>query len=114
MDAQLTPLMPPSFRGPEIISSGNPHATNAALARGEVAMFGFVEEHRVLIIEILQLGAFDLFSNKSLDRLHMLGIFHDHERESIADGFGAACPADAMDVILRVVRYIEIDDVAHV
>ena len=114
MGAQLSRLMPPSFRWPEIVSSGDSHATNAALARGEVAMPGFVEKHRVLVVEILELGAFDLFSNHPFDRLHMFGVFHNHERERVAAGFGAAGPADAMDVILRVVRHIEIDDVADV
>jgi len=106
--------MPPSFGRPKIIPAGNPHATDAALARGEIAMTGFVKEHCVLVVEILQLGAFDLFSNKPFDRLHMFGIFHDHERKGVAASLGATGPADAMDVILRVVRHIEINDVAHV
>ena len=45
---------------------------------------------------------------------HVLAVLGDHEREGVAGGLRPAGAADAVDVVLRVLRHVVVDDVADV
>src|SRR5215218_2297041 len=57
-------------------------------------------------------GARDLMADQLLDAVDRFGILTRGERDSDALHAGAASAADAVDVIVRLPRNVEIDDVA--
>ena len=44
----------------------------------------------------------------------MLTILGHHDSEGIPGGCGTACPANAMDVVLGMLRHVVVDDMADV
>src|SRR3954465_5476987 len=90
-------------------------AMGAAAADGTftaLARFGF-EERGVEIRKIFQLQARDLLPHETFDRLERCQFLAVHQGEGVARILSAAGPADAMDVIFRVLRHVVIDHVAY-
>jgi hypothetical protein len=77
-------------------------------------VFFFIKERGVLVVEVGQLHALNLLIDESLNGGNVLGIFGGHEGERIASGLGAPGAADAMNVILGMLRNVEVDDVADI
>lgn len=61
--------------------------------------------------KVRELFTSDFLADEFLDIADLATLFSDHDSEGIARGLRAAGAADAMHVILRVERDIEIDDV---
>jgi hypothetical protein len=74
----------------------------------------FIKERGVLVVEVGQFHALDLLIDKSLDGSDVLGIFGGHEGEGVAGGLRPTGAADAVNVILRMLGDVEINDVADV
>src|SRR5439155_12026352 len=110
--SRQTSSPPPPGRA-EIITAAQPDAARAALVRGLLVAF-LVENHGVFVVKILQLHALDSLRDEALDRLHVPRVLRHHQRERVAAGLGTAGPANPMHVILRVLRRVEVDDVADV
>src|ERR1044072_5549206 len=56
---------------------------------------------------------FDRLSDELLDRRHRLAVDRRHDGQRGAETPGAAGAADAMHVIVGVMRHVEIEDMAH-
>src|SRR4026209_801505 len=68
-----------------------------------------VEQAAIAVVEIIQRSARNFLADEMLDGCHFLDIFGRHDRKRIADALGATGAADAMDIIFRMVRHVEID-----
>ena len=87
------------------------------LCRGNrlwLAGFAFLEQHGVFVIEIFQFHARDFLADEPFDGEHVAGVLGGHDGEGVAACLRAARAPDAMDVILRMLRHVVVDDVAHV
>ena len=71
----------------------------------------------VTAFSILKIGKRDArktLTNNALDvRNHFL-FFRRNQAESVAGGFCAGCASDAVNVILRCLRNVEIDDMRNI
>ena len=84
----------------------------AAANRASPAGCGFGFKKRgVKIRKVLELEAWNLPSDKPLNRLERTYFLAVHESKGVADVLGAAGAADAMDVIFGVLGHIVIYDV---
>src|SRR5215468_8238922 len=81
-------------------------ALAAVLAR-TLAVFG-----RFGVDFVVALSAWNLLADQLLDRGHRLGIERGDDGDRSAGAAGAARTADAVDVIVGMMRYVEIEDVA--
>jgi hypothetical protein len=66
----------------------------------------------VEVIETLHLLPVDFLADEVLDLLHLLHVLTRHDRKGVALVLCAAGAADAVNIILRVLRHIVIDHVA--
>ena len=76
-------------------------AANSAFAASDDLRF---KQHRVKIRKVLQLQSRNFLSNEMLNRVQGGQLFAVHQGERVTDVLGATCPADAMDVIFRMLR----------
>jgi hypothetical protein len=65
------------------------------------------------VVEPRQRHARQGLANHALDRTHVLFFVGRHQGERISRHFGPGRPADAMDIRIRVLRHVEVDDVAE-
>jgi hypothetical protein len=65
------------------------------------------------VVEIRHGDARQALPDRPLDRPQIPFLIRRHEREGLAGRLGAAGPADAMDVIVRDLRHVEIDDMSQ-
>src|SRR3954469_5927528 len=68
------------------------------------------EQDGVEIWKIFEFQARNFLPDKSFNCLQGRNLFPVHESEGIADILGATGPADAVHIILRMLRHIVIDD----
>lgn len=99
----------------EVVAAMDAHAAGFA---GEAAGFipGLIlfKEGGVGVIEIFQFHAFDLLADEAFNGINVAGVLGGHDGKGVAAGLGAAGAPDAVDVILRMLRHVVIDDMAHV
>ena len=81
---------------------------------GRLAGLSFFEQCGVAVIEIFQFHALNFLADETFDGGDVRGILGDHQGKSVAGGFGAAGPADAVDIILRMMRHIVVYHVTDV
>ena len=71
-----------------------------------------VEQAGVFVRETFELHARNFLADEALDGGNLLNIFAGHNRKRIAYALCAAGASDAMDIVLGVVRHVEVNDVA--
>src|SRR2546421_3572111 len=98
-------LSPPS---PKRVPAMRATAANSAFAASDDLRF---KQYRVNVWKVLQFQPGNFLSNETLNRLQCGQFLAVHQGESIADVLGATSPSNAMDVILRMLRDIVIDNV---
>ena len=81
---------------------------------GRLAGLGFFKQRGVGVVEVFQLHARDFLADETFDGENVRGILGDHDGKGVAARLGAARAPDAVDVILRMLRHVVIDDVADV
>src|SRR4029077_10689515 len=86
-----------------------PHAEGALAATGRLRL----EEHGVDVGKAIELEPRYLLPDKTLDRLQRRQFLAIHEGKGIAHVLRTAGPANAVHVILGMLRYIVIDHVAY-
>ena len=86
-------------------------STTAAAATTATAAVGRLE---ALDVQAGNLDAGNGRADQLLDRLHQIALGGRRQGEGMADPAGAAGAADAVDVVVRRERHVEIEDVAHV
>ena len=84
--------------------------TKSICGRTEGSLFVSLERWRSG--ESLHFEPFNPFSNKTLDGGKYFKILGRNKCKSIASLLGAARAADAVNVVLRMLRHIVVDDVA--
>src|ERR1035441_6004088 len=108
-------LLPSPSAGGEVVAAVDAPAAHFA---GKTALrlpgFGFLKQHGVFVIEILQFHARDFLTNETFDGEHVGAILGGHDGEGVAGMLRPARAPDAMDVILRMLRHVVVNDVAHV
>ena len=78
-----------------------------------IIVFGLGGRHRAFVRKVGKLHARDFSSDKALNRRHIAFFLGRHERVGVADFKRPARASDAVHVIFRLFRDIEIDDVAQ-
>src|SRR5688572_8107705 len=106
---RCSPILLPTPRRPEEVAAAEPHAAGLALVRGGRSGFALVEEHGVFVVKPVELGSLDLLADEPLDGRHMRPFLGGHDGECVARRLRAAGAADAVNVILRMLRHVEID-----
>src|SRR4029077_905126 len=101
----LPSLPPPS---PERVPAMRATAANTAFAASDDLRF---KQYRVNVWKVFQFQPGNFLSNETLNRLQGGQFLAVHQGESIAHVLGATSPSNAMDVILRMLRDIVIDNV---
>src|SRR6478609_7462679 len=92
-----------------IAAMGSPPTDGALAATGRFRL----EEHGVDVGKAIELEPRYLLPDKTLDRLQRRQFLAIHEGKGIAHILRAAGPANAVHVILGMLRYIVIDHVAY-
>ena len=64
-------------------------------------------------LESLEREAVDFLADEAFDGAEFFGFVGRDEREGIPRHVGATGAADAMDIVLRVLRDVVVDDMAH-
>ena len=100
-----SPLAAPSSKR---VSAMGATAADGAFATSDDLRF---KQHCVNVRKVLQLQPRNFLSNEMLNRLQRGQLLAVHQGESVADVLGATSPSNAMDIILRMLRHIIIDDV---
>src|SRR5690606_19195792 len=97
--------------GPAFLPALAPFGLSASLAPAPwlFAFFILLAEGGEIAVE-----PGDLLSDQLLDAFHIFTVGVSDEGERLARTAGAAGTADAVDIVLRVGRNIEVEDVAHV
>ena len=72
-----------------------------------------LEQRGVTVLEVLQLDTLDFATNEPLDARHWIAVFGHHKSKRIARGLGPARTTNTMNLVLRVQRYVILDDMAH-
>ncbi len=71
-----------------------------------------VEEGGVDVVEIVDFEAWDALTDEAFDVEDVREFLGGHDGEGFADGLGAACSANAVDVVFGVLGDVVVDDVA--
>src|SRR5918995_479433 len=71
-----------------------------------------IEKSRIGIVKIVQLDSRDLLADEAFDGGNLLDVFPSHDRKSITDTLRASGAADPVHVIFRMMRHIEVDNMA--
>ena len=87
---------------------GSTAADGALASTGRLRL----EEHGINVGKALELEPRNLLPNKTLDRLQRRQLTAIHQGKRVANVLRTAGPADAVHVILRMLRHIVIDHVA--
>src|SRR5262249_21308639 len=101
----------PSARRSEEIAAAH---TRPADAAGWLAALAFFEQSGVTVVEVLQFHARDFLADEPLDSVYVAGVLGHHQRECIAGSLHPARPANAMNVVLRMLWHVVVDDVADI
>ena len=83
--------------------------------RPTAAEYGFrigIEQAAISVIESFQFDPGNFLADEVLDRRNLLQVFGRHDRKRVTDVLGAPRATDAVDVVFRVMRHVEIDHVA--
>src|SRR5262245_65604607 len=87
---------------PEVVAAAQADGLN--LAGERVAFARVVEKGSEVVVKFVELHPFDFLADESLDGGHVRALLGHHDGEGIAGGLGAAGPADALAVIVRMLR----------
>src|SRR5205807_4437470 len=112
--ADLPRLSAASARRTIEISAAHAGAANAAAAAGGSARFALFEERGVSIIEVLEFHAWDFLADEPLDGVNVPRVLGHHQSKSVTFRFHAPGAANAMDIILGMLRDIVVNYVAYV
>ncbi len=90
--------------------SSPPSSPPGATAEGR--RWSRLEQSRVFVVEAFQLHARNFLADEPLDRGDLLDVLGNHDGKCVPHALRAAGAADAVNVVLGMMRHVEVDDVA--
>src|SRR4051812_12886067 len=105
-ESAASPDLAPAARGAVEVSAAHASSTSPHGAGLGAARFAFFEQRGVAVSEIVELNPRYFLADEPLNGLNVPAIFGHHKGKRITFGLHAAGPADAMDIVLRMLWHV--------